>query len=312
MTNEDRVVEPYDSYEEEDFCPYEPPQLPIQWQRQFAQIRLAKCHERALNTLLTLRGGIAKVKVRAVAKALSHHEIFSAALDLRKPVWPLYESEELRSIVDDPLINVLTVPLDQNKGRNIPSLIQYGVSAEAVEILLEMQSISVVIEAHLQGTLMNVDMMAIEHKRNMAHHRLLSLPSGSELVGATDIARSVYECCRLSALTYDLTMLFAVLPFTGIKRLVVQVRRAAEFLDSQFWLGPNTKIFTWVFFIAGAAIPSESAWFVEQLRTLLAAQCITTWIDAKAILASFLWMSEGMDSAAIELWGQVVDSESSS
>jgi hypothetical protein len=244
------------------------------------------------------------VSVRAVAKALSNHEIFSAALDLRKPVWPLYESDDMSVIMEDPFANVLALPIDRNKGSSLSSLVKQGIPTEAVETLLDMHNVSVIIEADPRGDLIHVNMMAVEHKRDLAHHRLLSLPIGVELVGATDRERSIYECCRLAALAYDLSMLFSVLPFSGIKRLVLQVQRTVEMMDSESSFGPGANFFIWVYFVTGAAIPSQSEWFVGRLRALLVAQRIDSWAGVTSILESFLWMSEGMDKAAVDLWSK--------
>lgn len=62
-------------------------------------------------------------------------------------------------------------------------------------------------------------------------------------------------------------MLFSVLPYSGIKRLVLHTQKNGEGDAHKSLAHFQSKLLHLGFFAAGVAIPSQCAWFVARLRS---------------------------------------------
>lgn len=236
------------------------------------------------------------------------HELLTAALDLRKPHFAFFEVPEIKALSEDPMLNVLTNPMDEQRGWALPCLLAYGLTEQALRVMLDLQYISVIIEAYTHGGLQNPEVLALTSRRNSIHHALFSLPTMDEVEVLTDDQRAVYESCRIAALIYDLSIIFPVPPSTGVvAELVSMLKAAVETMRLEIILGAGAKALTWVLFMAGAAAESmsERPWFVEKLKMVLVSEEIYHWDTVREILNSYLWMSSAMDDAAVRLWEEI-------
>lgn len=207
------------------------------------------------------------------------------------------------------MLNILTSPVDEKCGWALASLLDYGITEHALRVMLDLQYVSVIIEAYTYGALQNPNVLALTSKRNSVHHALFSLPTIDEMELLTMDQRIMYESCRVAALIYDLSIIFPVPPSAGVvAKLVAMSQSTLETMRLEFMLGAGAKICTWVLFMAGSAAESmsgERAWFVERLRVVLVSEAIYDWITVREMLNSFLWMSSAMDDAAIRLWDEI-------
>src|ERR1700753_2460305 len=114
-------------------------------------------------------------------------------MDLRKPQFSFFEAREISMLAENPWLNALTVPMDEERGSGLPGLLEYGVTEQALKVFVDLQQISVIIEAYTQGTLQNPHVLSLTSRRNSIHHALLSLPTKEELEGLTDDQKYLYE-----------------------------------------------------------------------------------------------------------------------
>ncbi|KAE9993668.1 hypothetical protein EG327_003932 [Venturia inaequalis] len=289
---------------------FKPPLMSAQWERQFSNIRSAKVHDVALYTLLKMRGGsIGNVQNICLAKSISHHELLAAALDLRKPNFAFFEAPDIIALSENPMLNILINPVDEQRGWALPSLLNHGITEMALRVMLDLQYVSVIIEAYTHGALQNPNILALTSKRNSVHHALFSLPTLDEMEVLTIDQRAMYESCRVAAIIYDLSIIFPVPPSTGVvAKLVTMSQSILETTRLEFMLGACARICIWVLFMAGCAAESmsdERAWFVGRLRMVLVSEAIFEWTIVRDVLNSYLWLSSAMDDAALKLWDEI-------
>lgn len=236
------------------------------------------------------------------------HELLTAALELRKPHFTFFEVPEITALSENPMLNILTTPVDEQRGWALPNLLCYGLTERALRVMLDLQHVSVIIEAYTHGTLQNPEVLALTSKRNSVHHALFSLPTRNEVDMMTEDQRAVYESCRVAALIYDLSIIFPVPPSTGVlAKLVAMSQAVSTTMRLEFMLGPSAKTCMWVLFMAGSAAENlpERPWFVERLRMVLVYEAIYDWNTVRDILNSYLWLSSAMDDAAVRLWDEI-------
>lgn len=248
-------------------------------------------------------------ELRIVLIMLRSHELLGAALDLRKPNFAFFEAPDIVALSENPMLNVMIDPVDEQRGWALPSLLDYGITEHALRVMLDLQYVSVIIEAYTHGALQNPNVLALTSKRNSVHHALFSLPTIDEMEVLTIDQRAMYESCRVAALIYDLSIIFPVPPSTGVvAKLVSMSQSTLETTNLEFMLGACARICIWVLFMAGSAAESmsdERAWFVGRLRMVLVSEAIYDWIAVRDILNSYLWLNSAQDEAAMRLWDEI-------
>jgi hypothetical protein len=233
-----------------------------------------------------------------------------AAKQLKKPTeLDFYTAPDIQSRVMDPTVNVPSGPFDAHRGSGLSGLLAFGLTEEAFGVMLEMLNITFAVESHIDGSLLNPDILALTYRRNHAHHRLLSLPAGAELSGSLGIASSFYECCRLAALMYATAVLFPLPRYTGVpQRLIKEIKHCVDHISLEFMFGGGSRFIAWVLMLTGIAATGmpERRWFAERLIDILTLESISRWTEFKRILTSFLWMDSACDGGAIDLWDEIV------
>lgn len=246
---------------------------------------------------------------RIVLIMLRSHELLAAALDLRKPNFAFFEAPDIIALSENPMLNILINPVDEQRGWALPSLLNHGITEMALRVMLDLQYVSVIIEAYTHGALQNPNILALTSKRNSVHHALFSLPTLDEMEVLTIDQRAMYESCRVAAIIYDLSIIFPVPPSTGVvAKLVTMSQSILETTRLEFMLGACARICIWVLFMAGCAAESmsdERAWFVGRLRMVLVSEAIFEWAIVRDVLNSYLWLSSAMDDAALKLWDEI-------
>lgn len=214
---------------------------------------------------------------------------------------------ELQRRASDPNINVPTIPFDKHRGSALTSLLGFGLTGEALAVMIDMLKITVVVENFMSGNLLNADIMALKSWRDVTHHRLLSLPTGAALSESLGAAACFYECCRLAALMYAVAVLFPMPRTTDVpQKLVKAIKLCVSQIDIST-LHRGRHFFIWVLAltaVAAASLP-ERPWYEEELAGLLSLENVSRWSELKQILASFLWMDSACDEGAMELWDEI-------
>jgi hypothetical protein len=174
--------------------------------------------------------------------------------------------------------------------------------------MVEMLNVTVLVEHYVDGTLLGPDILALTCRKNHAHHRLLSLPTGAELWESLGPKTSFYECCRLAALMFATAVLFPMPRSTGIpQRLVTEIKRCIESTSLETLFGGGVSFFIWVLMLTGVAAAGlpERPWFEGRLIDLLTLEGVSRWSEVKSILVSFLWMDSACDGSAMDLWDDI-------
>lgn len=208
----------------------------------------------------------------------------------------------------DPTANVPLRPFDPHRGSNLASLLAYGLTEEALGVMVEMLNVTVLVENYVDGTLLGPDILALTCRKNHAHHRLLSLPTGAELSEFLGPKTSFYECCRLAALMFATAVLFPMPRSTGIpQRLVTEIKQGIEATSLEALFGGGVSFFIWLLMLTGVAAAGlpERPWFEGRLIDLLTLEGVSRWSEVKSILASFLWMDSACDGSAMDLWDDI-------
>jgi hypothetical protein len=219
-----------------------------------------------------------------------------------------YIPPEIQSRVMDPDVMRLHPP-DVHRGSSLLGLTAFGLTTDALDVMTEMLNITFLLEDYADGSLINLDILALTARRNQAHHRLLSLPTGAELSGSLKATTSFYECCRLAALMYATAVVFPLPRSTRLpQRLVVEIKRCVEHVSPEIVFGGARPFFIWVLMLTGTAAAgmSERAWFKEKLINILGLEGVSRWAELKKILFSFLWMDFVCAEGAMELWDEIV------
>jgi hypothetical protein len=214
-------------------------------------------------------------------------------------------------MMDDPSTNVLLDEGEDFRGQGFLGLLRLGLTEEALAIMLEMVNMTSLMEAYSQNKLINPHNEVLASRSNGIQHRLLSLPSGTELEESSGVPHGLYECCRLAALLYAIAALFVLPPSTGCpQRLVLGIKSALEDVRFKDLYGAGAKFYIWVLMLAGIAAERmpERSWFAGHLQGLITLEGISCWTELKDIVLSFLWMSSVCDEGGMNLWEDVAGS----
>jgi hypothetical protein len=220
-----------------------------------------------------------------------------------------YEAPEIAALEEDPATNVPIVPPVNNRGTALPGLAANGMSEDLISVLVNLQQITLIIEAYAQGTLQNPNIVSLASRRNRAVHALLSLPTSEEIRWLpVDQSAALYESCRLAALVYVLATVFPLPPFTGVVvRLVPQICAVIDAIDPEVLRGPAVRTFIWALFLCGTgaeAVP-QRPWFVKKLKAMFVSAGIDRWVELKVILSSHLWLDSAMNEPAFHLFDEI-------
>lgn len=235
----------------------------------------------------------------------SSYEIF------KPPDGPFYAIPEMMNRVNDPARNIPLHPKKPHRGSGFVNLLPFGLTQEALAVIMEMISFTVLAENYLQGTLKNPDIFAIGAMRDRTHHRLLSLPTGTVLFGPLQ-ASGLYECCRLTTLLFETGVLFPMPRSTGVPpRIIQDIKKCVDQISLvDLFCEAKRPFFIWVLMLTGIATDGlpDRQWVMEMLTNLLALDGVSRWRDIKKIVDSFLWMDFACESGAMELWDDIAAS----
>lgn len=285
--------------------PFRISHMPKGWD--FLTLRYSQAHINGLFELVARLGGLGSVQNRPIAKSIAIFDMMVAAMELRAPVQPWIEIDEIASLVADLSLNVpepephleTRVP-----GSSLSALRELvGALSPLAPVLDKLQRVVAASCALTQGRLSNVNLMALSGESTALHHAILSVPP------CQDCATSglLYEPVRLVTLIIDVGVLFPQPPALGLLgRLVRRVKAELECLAALAYTDDDmAEALVWILFITGVAATGmpEKDWFVERLSGLT--QSMKQWSEVKQLLMSFVWVPDSIDEAAMDLWIEV-------
>jgi hypothetical protein len=214
----------------------------------------------------------------------------------------------VRSLVNDPSTNVLSKPIEDCRARGFLNLIRFGLTREALTVILDTLQVTALIEEYCELTLKNPNLIVIISKRNETYHKLLSLPTGPELELLTRSPYKLYECCRLATMVYTTAVLVAIPISSGHpRRLVLMIQAVLKDILLNDLSEPERRFYVWVLFLTGirAQGQPERTWFIDRLIGLLEREGISRWTSLKSVVTSFLWMNYVCDEGGMNLWDDI-------
>jgi hypothetical protein len=282
--------------------------MPQGWERSFLRVRYSQVHHHGLFALVERRGGLEALQNRALARMISNHDVLMAAQELRAPRQPYAQVDEIASLASNPNLNVPEPePYERlAPGRSLPALQHaLGTFSPLASVLAGLQHSVAVDDALARGALRNTNFLALGGAKQALHHAILSVPPAP-----CPADGSLYEPVRLVTLIFDVGILFPLPPATGaLTRLVCLMKAALEGigLDQEQVHDGSVEALTWIHFVGGVAAKgmTERVWFVEKLSGLVERQGMTSWVEVKQLLRSFVWMVDAMDEEAMNLWDEV-------
>jgi hypothetical protein len=311
--------------EDEETSPFNPPE-PVNstlWRRQFLQTS-ENVHISAAKRLIDIKGGL-EGRCFILAKSnfwwvimlsyspgsklmiSSSADLQNASLELRKPHYPPWDIPALASEVEDPQTNILPANTTSLRASGFQTLLQMGLTKEIYEVLLRLNEASSMVEAFYKGTLRRANLSALLNRRVKVHHAVLSLPTADEACVQED-QRSIYECCRFSAILYSTAVLFPSPPSKRtLPRIASMMKTTIEDFKLETCFEGGGKLLVWALLLGGIASEGtlERVWFLRRLKPLLAMEGIVQWRLLTDLVDRFLWMDSACEDGALGVWEEL-------
>lgn len=79
---------------------------------------------------------------------LHSHDLRAAAVEMHHPRLTFHEPQAIAALAEDPTNNVLMIPPDDHRGASLLGLVEHGMTDIGLQVLLDLQEITVIIEAY--------------------------------------------------------------------------------------------------------------------------------------------------------------------
>lgn len=194
-------------------------------------------------------------------------------------------------------------------GQAFQTLIVFGITDDAANILQALADLTVVIECFCREIAPVPELSTVIDRRNFVQHALLSLPTADELESGEVGSVHLYEAVRYAALIYSVAVTFPLPPMTGVyDKLTARLKSVLEEskLDLCWKLYPKTLL--WVLTLGGIAssVTVHRSWYVRTLSVISAALNISTWDEVVEEMGQYLWLERACDAGGRKLWLDVI------
>jgi len=292
--------------------PFRLAHMPKGWD--FLDMQVNYAHVSGLFMLVDRLGGLTALRSHPVAKIVAILDSLMATLELRAPLQPWVEVDEIASLAADLSLNVLNPQPESAElltpGSSLPTLKRLVGSSRLGLVFYRLQRCFAVQSALMRGELQNMNLRALGGEIASLHHAILSMPPCHDYIGNN----MLYEPVRLVSLVFDVGILVPMSPILGlIGRLVRWIKASLECIDLENVYDERVELLVWILFVGGVAakgMMSERTWFVVRICGLLQRQGMKSWPEIRQLLRSFVWVSDAMDEEAIDLWNNIHDHES--
>ena len=138
--------------------------------------------------------------------------------------------------------------------------------------------------------------------RNMAQHRLLSLPEYP--LQPPSHANYMYEVCRIAALTYSNIVIFPLPPASGVHTNLVL--RLKQLLTHAIPSCPDAHlhVILWAITLGGISTgsSSERVWFLYKFAEVSSKLGLYQWSRVQECLSSLLWLDFVCEKEGVQFW----------
>ncbi|KIW64491.1 hypothetical protein PV04_09420 [Phialophora macrospora] len=277
---------------------------PLQHQGKESDTQTAQ-HFSALESLVSLKGGLRGIHTPGFAEALHLFDVIVAAKRLNKPrfelpgrsVWFLrliggLRGEGVHALRMIPFRSVL----DQ------PSLLEILTD---IHILCSWVSDALSDQRHHDGTENPLSAEDMSTLRNSIEYRLLKYSPESD-----DVIEKLAHTAALMFMHGVLLPLPTRAPMTRLTDgLIETILRQCQHDESPFISLGEPKFFAWVVMMGAMATSDaeiqERTFLVEQLARFLGHMHISNWRDLKMILEEYLWVDWGCDLGGMVVWSML-------
>jgi hypothetical protein len=175
-------------------------------------------------------------------------------------------------------------------------------------VLQQMVDLTIVIDCHCRGTIPIKDFTAYIDRRNSVQHRLMSLPSGEELLEEEVTSTCLYESIRHTALIYSAAVTFPLPALSGhFHKLAAILQPLLESSKFDTCWRHCRKALLWILVLGGIAASgtSERGWFVRNIAIVAKVLKLGRWEEVTEVLEGFLWLDSACDAGGRILWAEV-------
>ncbi|EXJ53870.1 hypothetical protein A1O7_09206 [Cladophialophora yegresii CBS 114405] len=273
------------------------------------RLHTVNVHLQGLARMLTLRGGLAQIKLPGLAQAISFGDIILASQTLTRPMLP-YEQ------MGDDVIGPLNLASRKNHplvglGRGfrvLPELLGHETVDHLLIVLKWIIQYTFAVDDHVKNRPEAQKLGCISDERNFVQHSLMLLtPLPSEVEDEHPLIR----LARLGTVVYSLLVVF---PLPAIAAPFHQLAHdiKARLLDPaiQGWWGEASDLIMWATVmgaIAAIGYP-ERQWYRTILDEFTRQVGVESWPSMRDRLGMFLWYEYTNDADGLKLWTEIEES----
>jgi hypothetical protein len=180
-----------------------------------------------------------------------------------------------------------------------------------LEALECMEAMAMAIDYYLKGKAGGLTLGRIVRTRTGVQKRLLLLPAAGDLnINITSSSHTnLYECCRLTAMIFGVSVIFPIPNTYDILQTLVQGLTASlEVMEIENHSEDCSGVLLWMLVLGGIAAlgKPERPWFVSNLALVGMERLKLDWDGVEAILKAFLWLESACGPGARQLWDEAM------
>ncbi|KAL2392366.1 hypothetical protein ABEF93_002037 [Exophiala dermatitidis] len=275
------------------------------------RLQTVQVHLQGLAKMLSLRGGLSKIKLPGLSQAISFGDIVMASQTLSRPMLPYVAMHEdvtsllaVASRKNHPLVGL-------GRGfRILPEMLSHDEVSRLLVVLRWIIQYTFAVDDHVERRPEAQSFAALMDQRNFVQHSLMLLTP--ETPEAAQLEHPMHRLSRLATLIYSLLVVFPVPAIAApFHRLARDVK--AQLADSAVqarWTEGASDLLLWVTVMGAiAAIGSpDRQGYLARLDRLTRHLNINSWAGVKDRLKMFLWFDYTNDSDGLKLWRELEES----
>jgi hypothetical protein len=175
-------------------------------------------------------------------------------------------------------------------------------------VIQSMVDLTIDIDCHCRGTNPIKNFTTFIDRRNSVQHRLMSLPSGEELLEEEVTSICLYESIRHAAFIYSAAVTFPLPALSGhFHRLVSILQPLLESSKFDPCWRHCPKTLMWILVLGGIAASDtrERGWFVRNIKIIAKVLKVASWVQVVEVMEGFLWWDSACDAGGQILWAEV-------
>ncbi|KAJ9605320.1 hypothetical protein H2200_009977 [Cladophialophora chaetospira] len=273
------------------------------------RLHTVNVHLQGLAKMLTLRGGLHKIKLPGLAQAISFGDIILASQTLTRPMLPYAQmgADVIGPLNASSRRNHPLVGLGRGF-RILPELLGHEPVEQLLMALKWIIQYTFAVDDQVKNRPEAHKLSCLSDERNFVQHSLLLLtPLPTEELDEPPLLR----LARLGTVVYSMLVVFPLPAIAApFHRLAQDIK--AQLLDPsiQAWWTEASDLILWVTAMGAiAAIGTpDRQWYRTILDELTRQLGIESWPSTRERLGMFLWYEYTNDSDGLKLWTEIEES----